>query len=278
MAFKQKGDQDFQKQLGKRVKELRGTRGLSQLRLAELIGISRVQVSQVENGTRKLCADEVVKMAQALNVNGDVLLGMSREPEVSFDQGAPAEERQSLRINVPQKNVSKFKEVLLYILNKIGGRPHVGETVLYKLLYFIDFDFYEKYETQLIGATYKKNHYGPTPMEFQNIVDGMIEQGEIEKVSGKTYFRYPQTKYLARRSPRTELLQGHEIELIDNVLQRLGHMNASEISAYSHRDVPWLVTKDSALIEYETVFYRTPEFSMREHEESVPGSLEDTGV
>jgi transcriptional regulator with XRE-family HTH domain len=278
MVFKQREDLDFSKQLGKRVKKLRGTRGLSQSSLAELSGISRVQVSQVENGTRKLSADEVVTMARALNVNGDVLLGMSQEPEVSIGQGAPAEEHKSLRINVPQKNVAKFKEVLLYILNKIGGRPHVGETVLYKLLYFIDFDFYEKYETQLIGATYKKNHYGPTPMEFQNIVDEMIKQEEIEKVSGSTYFRYPQTKYLARRSPRTELLQGHEMELIDDVLQRLGQMNASEISAYSHRDVPWLVTEDSALIEYETVFYRTPEFSMREYEDSVSGSSENAGV
>jgi transcriptional regulator with XRE-family HTH domain len=270
MTSRQKDDQNFQKQLGARVKELREARGLSQSRLAELIGISRVQVSQVETGKRKLCADEVVKMARALNVDGDVLLGMIQGPEVSFGPGVPAKERLPLRINVPQKNVAKFKEVLLYILNQVGGRPHVGETVLYKLLYFIDFDFYEKYETQLIGATYLKNHYGPTPVEFQSIVDEMIRQGEIEKVSGSTYFQYPQTKYLARRPPQTELLQGHEIELIDNVLHRLGYMNASEISSYSHHDVPWLVTEDSATIEYETVFYRTPEFSMREHEENIP--------
>ncbi len=48
---------------------------------------------------------------------------------------------------------------LLYVLNKVGCKYNVGETVLYKLLYFIDFDFYEKYEEQLIGATYVKNHH-----------------------------------------------------------------------------------------------------------------------
>lgn len=138
------------------------------------------------------------------------------------------------------------------------------ETVLYKLLYFIDFDFYEKYETQLIGATYQKNRNGPMPVEFPGIVDEMIRQQEIERVSKSAYYQYPLTKYLALRAPRTELLQGHEIELIGDVLRRLGHMNASEISAYSHRDVPWMVTEEMAFIEYETVFYRTPEFSMRE--------------
>ena len=65
-------------------------------------------------------------------------------------------------------------------LGKVGAKPNVGETVLYKLLYFIDFNYYEKYEEQLIGATYIKNHHGPTPIEFQAIVNEMIEKKEIE--------------------------------------------------------------------------------------------------
>ena len=48
-------------------------------------------------------------------------------------------------------------------------------TVLYKLLYFIDFDYYEKFEDQLVGATYIKNHFGPTPVEFKKIVDSLQE-------------------------------------------------------------------------------------------------------
>ena len=74
-------------------------------------------------------------------------------------------------------DVKKFKEVLLYILNKVGAKPNIGETALYKLLYFIDFDFYEKYETQLTGAKYIKNYYGPTPIEFEKIVEGMEKRG-----------------------------------------------------------------------------------------------------
>lgn len=87
-----------------------------------------------------------------------------------------------IRINIPQKNIGKFKEVLLYILNKIGSKPNIGETVIYKLLYFIDFNYYEKYEEQLIGATYIKNHHGPTPKEFKKVINEMIKKGEIMKV------------------------------------------------------------------------------------------------
>ena len=130
-----------------------------------------------------------------------------------------------MRISVPQKNLGKFKEVLLYILNKVGSKSNIGETVIYKLLYFIDFDFYEKYEEQLIGATYMKNKYGPTPVEFKKIVDKMSKDKEIEKVKSN-FFAYPQTKYLPLRKPDLSKLKANEIEVIDDVLNKLSDMTA----------------------------------------------------
>jgi uncharacterized phage-associated protein len=168
-----------------------------------------------------------------------------------------------IRIDVPQKNLAKFREVLLYILNKVGSRPNIGETVVYKLLYFIDFDYYEKYEEQLIGATYQKNHYGPTPMEFRKVVDQMIQDKKIIREESQ-YFEHSQTRYRPLTEPDLSLLNDNEIQLINQVLDRLAHMNASQISEYSHNDVPWLTTEDQATIEYESVFYRTPAYSVRD--------------
>jgi len=71
---------------------------------------------------------------------------------------------------VTKKNPDKFKQVLLYVLDKVGGKPNVGETVLHKLLYFIDFDYYERFEETLMGATYIKNHHGPTCVELESIL------------------------------------------------------------------------------------------------------------
>lgn len=44
-------------------------------------------------------------------------------------------------------------------------------------------------------------------------------------------------------------------------------MNASTISEYSHQDVPWIVTPERHRIDYESVFYRTPAYSVREYTE-----------
>ena len=193
------------KDLGSRIKRLREELGISQQRLAALLGVSRSTISQIEIGVRKVSADELLKLSEIFNISVEQLLGLRKEPEIIIQEAKKrGKVKPQVRINVPQKNLEKFKEVLLYILNKVGSKPNIGETVIYKLLYFIDFDFYEKYEEQIIGATYIKNRYVPTP-----------------------------------------------------------------ISEYSHNDVPWLTTKDQGIIEYESVFYRTPPYSVREYNEDI---------
>lgn len=260
---------NFNIRIGKMVKGLREQRGISQQRLAELLNISRPAISQIESGERKISAEELKKLSEMFHIPLDSLLNPEKEPEVILEDAEKGEViRPQMRINVPQKNLEKFKEVLLYIMNKVGSKPNIGETVIYKLLYFIDFNFYEKYEEQLIGATYMKNKYGPTPVEFKKIIDKMSKDKEIEKVKSN-FFAYPQTKYLPLRKPDLSRLKANEIELIDDVLNKLSDMNATQISEYSHNDVPWLTTKDGAVIEYESVFYRTPPYSLRGYGEDI---------
>jgi transcriptional regulator with XRE-family HTH domain len=253
--------------IGHRIRELREKTGMSQDALARSMKIPRPAISQIESGARKLATDELLKLSQIFHVTVDDLLNPGKEPEICLQEAKKEKAgKPQMRISVPQKNLQKFREVLLYILNKVGSKPNIGETVIYKLLYFIDFDFYEKYEEQLIGATYMKNQYGPTPIEFAKIVEQMIKDGTIEKVKSD-YFNYPQTKYLPRMRPDLMILKASEIAVIDDVVNRLSDMNASQISAYSHEDVPWLTTGDGEVIEYESVFYRTTPYSVRAYAE-----------
>lgn len=258
----------FYKKLGAKIKKIRESLGLSQERIAKSLGINRVAISQVENGDRKISAEEIVKLSRIFNIQSDILLDLEKDIEVILGSKKQAKQKakQEIRISVPQKNLEKFKEVLLYILKKVGSRPSVGESVIYKLLYFIDFNFYEKYEEQLVGATYIKNNYGPTPKEFIKIVEEMERETELVKIEDK-YFQYPQRKYLPLREPDLSILKASEIKIIDEVLEKLSDMNASQISDYSHNDVPWLTAEDGGIIDYESVFYRIPPYSVRSYSE-----------
>lgn len=249
--------------LGKRVQQLRKANNINQETLAKVLGIARPAVTLLEKGKRKATASELVCLAKFFNLNVEELLDEGKTPKILIQsERGPEKAAEEIRISVPQKNLNKLKQALLYILNKVGSKPNIGETVIYKLLYFIDFNFYEKYEEQLIGATYIKNKYGPTPVEFKKVVDDMVSKGEIELVKSN-YFQYPQRKYLPLKSFDLRQFKAHEIEVINDVLNRLSDKTATELSDYSHHDVPWITAEESKPIDYEAVFYRTPEYSVR---------------
>lgn len=255
--------------MGSRIENLRKEAGLSQVELSKSLNIQRSTLSKIENNERKVNIKELIKLSDIFNISLDELVNPERSPKVIFTKDPPHSPtpNNEVRINIPQRHLEKFKQVFLYILYKVGSKPNVGETVIYKLLYFIDFNYYEKYEEQLIGAKYIKNHYGPTPVEFKKVTDQMIKNKEIEKIKS-THFSYPQTKYLPLKKPDLSLLNGQELEMINEVLNKLSDLNASEISDYSHKDVPWMTTENNQPIEYESVFYRTPEYSLRKYDKN----------
>lgn len=250
--------------IGMRIRDLRERVGLTQKQLAEKLGIQRTALVQIEAGARKLTAEEMLASAQLFNITVEQLMCSQDLPEVSRGGTDPAPHGDRIRISVPSRDTTKFKEILLFILERVGARPHVGEMVIYKLLYFADFDHYEKYEEQLTGASYIRNHHGPTPESFRVIVDQMEASGDLERVKSE-YFIYPQTKFLPRRSPDLSILSAQELDTVNGVLFRLGDMSACQISDYSHGDVPWVVTEDGKEIAYQSVFYRLPPYSVREY-------------
>ncbi len=251
------------------LKRLREEGNHSQLDMAECLEISRPSYLLIEKGEKDLTLSQLSKLADFYGVTADSILAGQPEPkiQISVEKSSKTSIKKSnnLRINIPQKKLDKFKEVFLYILEKVGSRPNVGMAVIYKLFYFIDFDYYEKYEEQLIGATYIKNHFGPTPVEFIKLAKEMIAADELEEVKSK-YFEKDQTKYLPHRCADLSQLSAREIKHIDNVLDRLAAKNASEMRDYSHKDVPWIVAKEGQPIEYESVFYRTDDTTDREYD------------
>lgn len=255
------------------IKQFRQKEGYTQNYVAKYLDISRPTYVQIESGKRDLTLKEAQKLAKLFNLPLDKFLEGSRVQEI--DVALPpnkvkiaVSKKQDIRISVPRKNLEKFKEVFLYILEKVGAKPNVGETVIYKLLYFIDFDFYEKYEKQLIGATYIKNHHGPTPVEFAAIANDMQKSGEIEKLKSK-YFQYPQKKYLPLRGSDLSKLSALEKEHIDDVLVRLSDKSAKELSEYSHEDIPWKIHESGEVLSYESVFYRDYKYSVRNYEDDL---------
>ncbi len=257
--------------LSKFIQQLRKKNNLTQEFLSSELGISRPTYMQIEQGERDLKITEAKKLADIFGLPFDIFLqgknGTKITVEVKSKKKQAQKEKPEIRISVPQERVDKFRQILLYILKKVGGKPNVGMTVLYKMLYFIDFDYYEKYEDQLMGLVYLKNHHGPTPLLFETLIDDMVKKGDVEIVKSK-YYQFPQTKYLVNPEiePDLSILNGQEQKHIDSELERLSDMTANQLTELSHKDVPWISAENGKPLDFESVFYRTPETSVREYD------------
>ena len=244
------------------LSELRGLAELYQITVEQLVeghlDADSEQLSEeaaMTGGVNGKNEHKVSDTGNTGHVNKDAAHGKDKSEQDTTDEVIPRA--------IPREQVEKFRNVLLYLLDKIGAKPNVGETVLYKLLYFIDFDYYEKYGQALIGAKYIKNHYGPTPVSFKKIIEQMQADKQLDVVSGN-YFKYKQRKYMPMVGPNLSGLSAQELQHIDEVIQRLGDKQAKELSDYSHRDTPWLVTGLGEPIDYQLAMYRTTVTSVKQ--------------
>lgn len=254
-----------QKQIGQRIVALRKLKGLSQADLAKRVKISRPSMAQIELGNRSVDVLELQKFSAVLEFSLDDFVSKdfvaSKTDEEIVETRSP---RHEIRISVPSLQTDKFKNVLLYILERCAGKPNVGETVLYKLLYFADFNYYELYEEHLTGAKYRKLPFGPVPQKIDTMIGQMMDKDQVQRIK-TDYHGYPQTRYIPLEKADLTLLKASEKEVIDKVIQQFSDWSASSISAYSHKDMPWLASQEGEDIDYELAFYREAPFSVRNY-------------
>lgn len=258
-----------QNQIGERIARLRKLKGLSQEDLAKRLNLSRPSLAQMELGNRSVDIQELQKLSLVLGFSLDDFMseGFSAGQEITVQEEKQSGKEKE-RISAPRLQVNKLKNVLLYILERCAGKPNVGETVLYKLLYFSDFNYYELYEEHLTGARYRKLPYGPVPQKLDAIINQMIDNGQLQRVNTE-YHGYPQTRYLPLEKADLTKLMASEKAVIDRVIEQMSDWSAAAISSYSHRDMPWQASREGEEINYELVFYRDAPFSVRNYEDEI---------
>ena len=95
--------------LYERIKELRTQLHLSQDYVAKYLGINRSTYTQMENGNRKVLADEVAKLSELFGVTTDSLLNNTElsQPATLF---ARSFEKLDERDQAEIMNLIRFKE------------------------------------------------------------------------------------------------------------------------------------------------------------------------
>ena len=91
---------------GKRLKDTRKERGLTQQQLGDMVGVTKVSICCYENGTRTPTLETLIDLADNLNVKLTYLLGT--------EYFAVAEDDDTLTINMAKDEMLILKELRMH--------------------------------------------------------------------------------------------------------------------------------------------------------------------
>lgn len=156
---------------------------------------------------------------------------------------------------------NKYQNLILYLAQKLGGEIR-GKKKLAKLLYFVDFDYYEKFQLSITGDDYKALPMGPFPEKMDDTVGSLVKQDLMTVESRQEWAEYNPTEvYKAIKTPDMSVFQPEELKMIDRVIGKYGHLSGKQLEDLSHAEAPYIGTDLNGLIAYELTFYRGTDFS-----------------
>ena len=233
------------------IKKLRQEHKWTQDQVAEMLWVSRVTYNLIENW--KTPRDPYIEQFQ------DIF-------DVSF---SALENNKTIKHKtLTEEKYKKVKNLILYILSKTSSLPNVWKTVIYKMLYFCEFDRYELTLKRLTWLDFVKLPKWPAPENFDSIINRMEKECSIIPVTAK-YMWYTQQRYMINEKIAENLLDWEEKTYVNKVIERLKNMNASEVSEYSHGDIPWKATPDMEVIDINLANHRFYPYSAKMREEKL---------
>lgn len=155
----------------------------------------------------------------------------------------------------------KYQQVILYFCHSLKGEVR-GKKKLAKLLYFADFDFFEKNQTPITGDRYKALPMGPFPVSLEIISAEMKKKGllDIQAIPERAGY-IPTEVYCATAKPDKSVFSKEEIKMLDRVITKYGHLNGKQLEDLTHQEAPYVGTESQQEIPYELAYYRGTDFS-----------------
>src|SRR3990167_3349988 len=154
-------------------------------------------------------------------------------------------------------NEKKYKNAILFFANKIQNGT-LGKLKLMKLLYFLDFDFFEKYGKSVTGDEYLRFENGPVPRMAEKILKSSKgkEISIINKKIGQGYNDQQLIQPCDDKDFDIKLFSKEELLMMEEVADKWEKFSGAEMKNASHGEAPWIATKPNDVIDYNLAYYR----------------------
>jgi len=152
----------------------------------------------------------------------------------------------------------KLAELILYIAEQTAGDRSAGATKLNKYLYFAEFAAVRRLGRPITGAEYQKLPFGPAPRRLAPVREKLLRDNDARLDERIDALGYVHHRLIPQREPRTDVFTADELRLVDEVIETLRAMSATEVSELSHRQAGWQLVEEGETIPYELAFVLAP--------------------
>jgi len=149
----------------------------------------------------------------------------------------------------------KFREAILYLIANSPNGAIEGKKKLAKLLYLVDFNFFEEFEKPFTGATYRALPMGPVPQEL-DVTLSELEGTEVNVEKKEIGLPNALHVYVLRSKGPEFHLSKEEKQVLDKVIQDFGTLSGKVLEDITHSEAPYNAVAPGEQIPYELAFYR----------------------
>jgi len=147
----------------------------------------------------------------------------------------------------------KFKELVLYIAKRSEDDPSFGAVKLQKLLFTAELLAYAQRGKPITGEKYRRLPKGPVAKRYPTHQSQLLAEGAAV-VQPRRYGVRTQKRLIPLREPDLSQFAGEEIAIVEDVLEALRPLNATQVSDWSHQIEGWKFADDGEEIPLHTVF------------------------
>jgi uncharacterized phage-associated protein len=152
-------------------------------------------------------------------------------------------------------NEKKYKNAILFFAKRIQNGT-LGKLKMMKLLYYLDFDFFEKYGTSVTGDEYLRFENGPVPRMAEKILKEMNGKG-IKITKRKVADGYHDQLYIeAMANFDVDVFSKEELLMLEEIAGKWEKFTGSEMKSATHGEAPWIATKPDEVIDFNLAYYR----------------------
>lgn len=152
---------------------------------------------------------------------------------------------------------AKLQNLILHL----GSNPHVqnlGETKLWKLIYFIDSTALRELGSTVTGSEFIRYDHGPVPSRGEKALKRLKISGDLT-IKQEDHGSYRMNRVIANGAADDSHFTGAEQEIIARICRQLGGQTATALSELSHREPAWLYAGRLDKLSPELMLYGAEE-------------------